>query len=120
MARVLIVDDEPLLCEELAECLELEGFDVCQEHSVPAAMNALSDGTFDAVITDLRMPRIGGLDFIRLMNERQYAGVIIVLSGHGAEKSRQEALSNGARACLAKPVDVDDVLETLERHLSAQ
>ncbi|SMX26248.1 Transcriptional regulatory protein FixJ [Pelagimonas phthalicica] len=118
MADVLLVDDEPLLCEELADSLELEGFDVAMEHSVPDALKVMEGKGFDVVVTDLKMPKVSGLDFLRALGERDYKGLIIVISGHGAETSRSDALELGAKACLAKPVDVDDVIEIIETHLS--
>lgn len=117
MTHVLLVDDEPLLCDELADGLELEGFEVHAEHTVPDALNALATSPYDAVITDLKMPKLGGMDLIRALGQRSFDGVIIVISGHGAERSRTDALAAGARACLSKPVDVDEVVTLLSQHL---
>lgn len=114
MKRVLLVDDEPLLCAELAEGLDLEGFEVEMEHSVSSALNFMDSETFDAIVTDLKMPKIGGLEFIKELKTRGFEGDILVISGHGAESSREEAMALGAKACLAKPVDVDEVIALLD------
>lgn len=113
MTCVLIVDDEPLLREELQESLELEDFDVTTAESVPDAMLKLENSTFTAVVTDLKMPKMGGLELIRHLNQNSYQGTVVVVSGHGADSSREEALALGAAACFSKPLDIDDLIEVL-------
>jgi CheY-like chemotaxis protein len=113
MSQVLIVDDEPLLREELAESLELEGFTVSTAESVPDALSKLDGAQFDTVVTDLKMPKIGGLELVRRLNEDNFPGIVVVVSGHGAQSSRDEAMSLGAHACFAKPLDVDELIELL-------
>jgi len=105
--KLLLVDDEPMLTEELQESLEFEGFVVDTANSVPMALDAFERTRYNCVVTDLKMPHLGGLDLIRSLNEAGDPPVIFVLSGHGAETSRSEALSLGAAECFAKPVDPD-------------
>ena len=115
MARkLLLVDDEPLLTEELQEALELVGYEVVTANSVPAALLHCENNAFDLIITDLKMPHIGGLDLVRALNDAQEAPAIIVLSGHGAESNRAEATSLGVAACFAKPIDPDVLIEQIE------
>lgn len=113
MTNVLIVDDEPLLREELQESLELEDFDVSTAESVPDALQKLEGAAFDAVVTDLKMPKMGGLELIRHLNQINYQGIVVVVSGHGAESSREEAIGLGAAACFSKPLDIDDLIEVI-------
>lgn len=105
--KLLLVDDEPLLTEELQEALEFEGFVVDTANSVPTAIDAFARTHYNCVVTDLKMPHQGGLDLIRSLNDAGDPPVIFVLSGHGAETSRAEAMSLGATECFAKPVDPD-------------
>ena len=105
--RLLLVDGEPLLTEELQESLEFDGFVVDTANSVPSALDACETTRYNCVVTDLKMPHLGGLDLIRSLNEVGDPPVIIVLSGHGAESNRSDALSLGAIECFAKPVDPD-------------
>lgn len=113
MTCVLIVDDEPLLREELQESLELEDFDVSTAESVPDALQQLEKASFDVVVTDLKMPKMGGLELIRHLNQISYQGIVVVVSGHGAESSREEAMAHGATACFAKPLDIDSLIEVI-------
>lgn len=111
---VLLVDDEPLLIEELQEALEFEGYDVATASSVAEALSQTDKARFDLVVTDLKMPGQGGLDLIRALCGRTDAPRIIVLSGHGAQSNRTEALAQGAAACMAKPVDIDTLLVAIQ------
>ncbi|MFS4582786.1 response regulator [Phaeobacter sp. C3_T13_0] len=113
MTLVLIVDDEPLLREELQEALELEDIDVAAAESVEDALSQCAVTSFDAVVTDLKMPMVGGLELLRQLNQDGYPGAMFVVSGHGAESSREDALALGAVACFAKPIDTDDLVEAI-------
>ncbi|MEM1161093.1 MAG: response regulator [Pseudomonadota bacterium] len=117
MHRLLLVDDEPMLREELQESLEFEGYEVMTAATVEAALNLCGEADFDLVVTDLKMPHLGGLDLIRRLNDGGTAQKIIVLSGHGAESNRAEAMDLGAIACFAKPVDPDFLAEKIGEFL---
>lgn len=113
MTHVLIVDDEPLLREEFQEALELEDIEVAAAESVADALSQCATTSFDAVVTDLKMPMVGGLELLRHLNQDGYPGAMFVVSGHGAESSRDEALALGAVACFAKPIDPDELVEAI-------
>lgn len=117
MVRVLIVDDEPMLREELQESLELEDFDVTPAESVDAALAQCEDTAFDVVVTDLKMPVRGGLELIAELKARAYPATCFVVSGHGAESNKEEATKLGAAACFAKPLDVDDLIDAISANL---
>lgn len=112
--RLLLVDDEPLLTEELQESLEFEGFVVDTANSVPLALDACKNTRYNCVVTDLKMPHLGGLDLIRSLNEAGDPPIIFVLSGHGAESGRADAMSLGASECFAKPVDPDELSDRIK------
>lgn len=111
--RLLLVDDEPFLNEELQESLEFDGFAVDTADSVPSALDACEATRYDCVVTDLKMPHLGGLDLIRELTKAGNPPVVFVLSGHGAESGRAEAMSLGAVECFAKPVDPDVLSERI-------
>jgi len=105
--KILLVDDEPILVEELQEALELEGFDVDTSHSVDTALTACEGTRYDLVVTDLKMPHRGGLDLLRALKGCEDAPTVFVLSGHGAKSNKEEATTLGAKECFSKPVDPD-------------
>lgn len=115
MTCVLIVDDEPLLREELQESLELEDYEVETAGSVSEALEHCEQSQFDVVVTDLKMPNQGGLVLIEKLGEQDFPGKIIVVSGHGAESSREEATALGACACFSKPLDIEALISQIEQ-----
>lgn len=117
MTRVLIVDDEPLLCEELQETLEFEGFDVTAAGSVNGALDHCADATFDVVVTDLKMPERGGLDLLRELKSQQYPATVFVVSGHGAETNKDQAMDLGASECFSKPLDADALIDAINQRI---
>lgn len=111
---ILLVDDEPEIVDELQEALEFEGFDVSTAYSVDTAMSMLDKAPVDLIVTDLKMPGLGGLDLLRSVRDHSVSPVVIVVSGHGAESNRTEAMSLGALQCFAKPLDVDALVEFIQ------
>ena len=111
--RILLVDDEPLVTEELQEALEFEGHAVEAVGSVPDALAACERQNFDLIITDLKMPHLGGMDLLRILLELPQSPKVFVLSGHGAESNRTEAMELGAAECFSKPIDPDILAERI-------
>lgn len=117
MTRVLIVDDEEMIREELRESLEFEDYDVETAGSAVEALEICDDAAFDVIVTDLKMPKMGGLEFLRELAERKVSSTIFVVSGHGAQSSRDDALNLGAAGCFSKPLDVDSLIESINENL---
>lgn len=116
---ILLVDDEPFLREELSEALEFEGFDVQAVGSVAEALESCQETRFDMIITDLKMPKAGGLDLLAALQAFPDPPLTFVLSGHGAKSNRDDALRLGAKDCFSKPVDPDELIENIAVHLNA-
>ena len=104
MARVLVVDDEEGLRSFVAEALETDGHDVTQADSAETALEALAKRTFDLVITDLKMPGMGGIELIRAAATDQPELQFIVITAHGNVETAVEAMRLGAFDYLQKPV----------------
>ena len=120
MSRILLVDDEPLILEELKESLELEGLDVETAGSVDDAIGACNTTDFDAIVTDLKMPNGGGVDLLNNLKVKLSPIPVIVVSGHASEDSKDHAIELGASACFNKPVDVDTLLSKIEEITSGR
>lgn len=113
-ARILLVDGDYLQRLSMQRLLNAHGYDVRTACDGDEVLKLLSDGTFDAMITGLRM---SGMDAIELITtlKRRWAGVpIIAVSGDGAKRLRLAA-ARGASAVLAKPYDPKDLIAMLER-----
>ena len=114
-AKILLVDDEPLVTEELQEVLEDEGYSVVTACCVADALAHPELSGVDVIVTDLKMPGAGGLELLRAVKDNpELSPKIFVVSGHGAESNRTEAIALGAIECFSKPIDVDDLIQAIE------
>ncbi len=117
MARVLIVDDEPEICELFALEFVEAGFEVQTAHNGRDALVKLQDSSFDFVVSDVRMP---GGDGVELLDNLQKLKVprppLIFVTGF-ADISEQDAIEKGALKVFAKPIDVQIVLDFVKAQL---
>jgi len=111
--RIMIVDDEAFVVEELAEALSEEGYTVATAGSGADALDVPDLVDIDVLVTDLKMPGMTGIDLLTALRGRGIMAAGILLSGHGAQAERNEAFAAGFFACLSKPVDIDDLLEAV-------
>lgn len=110
--RVLLVDDEPTILVTLQDDLEANGYVVVAARDGPSALRLLADGSFGAVVTDLRLPGADGAVVVQAAHARDAATRILVMSADlaGREASLRAA---GAEACLTKPFANLEVLTWL-------
>ena len=113
--RLLFVDDEEELVSAVVERLELRGIDAIGVTSGDEALHRLRNGAFDVVVIDVKMPGIGGLDVLRTINQRHPGVKVVLMTGHGSPEDVEAGLRLGAVAFLQKPVDLEDLLTTVER-----
>jgi DNA-binding response OmpR family regulator len=113
--RVLLVDDEVELLQALSERLKLRGFDVAVARSGEKALALIEAVDIDLIVLDLKMPGIDGMTVLRTTRRSHPRVEVIMLTGHGAEKEREEALRLGAFEYLQKPVDIGELVEALHR-----
>lgn len=110
-ARILVVDDEPLIRKILTKYLsEINYIIVTADHGEDA-LNKLNNEPFDLVLTDLRMPKMGGGQLLQIMSERYPDIPKIVLTGHGTNDDIILALQTGAYDFLTKPITDFTILE---------
>jgi len=114
-ATVLLADDEDTLRRNLAQMLEEESFDVIACRDGTEALAALKDNSVDAIITDLRMPGIPGMDLIDHARELAPDAAIIVITAFGEVNTAVEAMKKGARDYICKPLIFDEVVFKLKQ-----
>lgn len=115
--HLLLVEDEAGLREVIAEQLSDRGYQVEQADSGEAALARLADFAFDVIVTDLRLPGIGGADVIAAAVERYPEIVAIVVTGYGTAKDAVEAVKRGAWDFVAKPFQIDELTHVLDAAL---
>src|SRR6476646_1392238 len=117
MKHVLLVEDEPLLRQAVAEQLADHGYAVEQAESGETALAKLADFAFDVIITDLRLPGIDGSAVIDAALDRYPDIVAIVVTGFGTVKDAVEAIKRGAWDFVSKPFQIDELLHALDSAL---
>lgn len=113
--HILLVEDTTELAENLADFLRMEGYEVTIAENGAKGMAFLNVVRPDVIITDLLMPEMNGVEFIRNVrrNKRQQAVPIIIVSARVGAQSRDEGFEAGANLFLDKPIDSDLLLESL-------
>ncbi len=111
--HLLIVDDEGALRSAIAERLADHGFVVEQAGNGEDALQRLADFAFDILITDLRLPGIGGREVLDAALERYPDIIAIVITGYGTVKDAVEAIKQGAADFITKPFQFDALLHVL-------
>jgi CheY-like chemotaxis protein len=110
MTRILVVDDDPMVCTAIEVYLKRHGFEVTIADGGDAGLRALEDNAFDLMIVDIFMPHMRGFESIRIFHERAPTVPLIAMSGYAfanldapAPDFLRMALELGAARCLRKP-----------------
>lgn len=115
--QILILDDEPELLQVFAELLRDAGHEVATVCNVPEALGLLARGGFDAVVSDINMPGMGGIDLLRAVRERDPDLPVLLVTGNPTLETAIQALEHGAVQYLLKPVLSDVLVSGVERSL---
>ena len=113
--RVLVVDDDPRLNRIFADVLREAGFAVDTVSDGGHALALLERAPFDAIISDLALPGVGGMDLLRTVRERGLEVPVIFVTGTPHLSTAMEAVEFGAFRYLLKPVDAHQLLQVVER-----
>ncbi|HVL81983.1 MAG TPA: response regulator [Actinomycetota bacterium] len=119
MARILVVDDDPMIVKLLRLNLEMEGFEVIEAGDGKAALEAVSKHQPDLVVCDVMMPNLNGLEVVaRLRKDGAHPDLpVVLLSAKAQAMDVQHGLGAGADEYLTKPFDPDDLIAVVHRLL---
>ena len=113
-AKILIVDDEPRMCDSLEVLLSNEGYDTQTAYSGQEALKWLAEGDIDLVLLDIVMPDMNGLEIMDHLREDQLDPLVIVITGHASIDSAVQSLRRGAHDYLRKPFEFDELVKRVE------
>jgi DNA-binding NtrC family response regulator len=116
---VLVVDDDDAVRNALRRVLEHRGYQVVVSSSGGEALSRLAAGGYDAMVSDVRMPGMSGLDLLRAVREHDRDLPVILVTGSPDLASATEALERGAFEYLIKPVESDRLGQVIERAATA-
>lgn len=125
MPRILVVDDDSMVCVAIEVCLQRQGFDVTIADGGEAGLKALETSTFDVMLIDVFMPHMRGIESIRIFHDHAPATPLIAMSGYAfanfdtpSPDFLQMSLDLGATLCLRKPFTPNALLAAVNNCLA--
>ena len=115
MSRVLIVDDDPLLCDALAAAVQQMGYAADTAGTLKEGLAKARTGDYDVVVLDVRMPDGSGLDSLSRFQECPSTPEVIILTGAGDPDGAELAIRSGAWSYIAKPPTLNKIRLPIQR-----
>jgi DNA-binding NtrC family response regulator len=113
--RILILDDEPIVCERLKPALEKSGFEVETYTDSQKVIDRLVEEKFDVLVTDLKMQGPAGIDVLRFAREHAPATKVIIITGFATVETAREAMRSGAADFIPKPFRITQLRDLIVR-----
>ena len=120
-ARILIVDDDPLISELVVDMLAMDGYEVDTAPNGLDALDKLQNQRYDLIVTDLHMPKLDGSGFYRELSQRKVHSLkrIIFLTGTTGVSEEHRLVQESGVPILLKPFNVVELIELVRRLLSS-
>ena len=118
--RVLIVDDEKFIRDILADFLGMEGYIVRTAEDGAAALEELGNAHYDLIISDLKMPRMGGIELLDALGNAAPNTLTVIMTGFGTVETAIDAMKRGAYDYILKPFKVEEVIRVVQRGIDKQ
>ena len=115
--KILIVDDEKLMRMSLEDKLTKEGYAVTSFSNALEGIKTLQSTNFDAVITDLRLPKVDGMDFLREIKKASPDTVVVIMTAYGSIENAVTAMKEGAYDYVTKPFPLEELIIKLQKAL---
>jgi DNA-binding NtrC family response regulator len=113
--KILLVDDEKDFLDVMSERIQARGMDVTTAESAEKALESVESGGYDAIILDLMMPGMDGLQTLKAIKKKNPDLQVILLTGHATVEKGIEAMKLGAMDFLEKPADLDKLTEIIHK-----
>ncbi|MCU0821926.1 MAG: response regulator [Spirochaetes bacterium] len=118
--RILIIDDEEVVCSSCERFLKEEGYDVRTVFSGRDGIRLIDENNYDIVITDLKMPGMSGMDILDHI-KKGYPGMrVIMMTGYSTAANAEESLRRGASGYIQKPFAPSELLSVIVETLKKQ
>jgi CheY-like chemotaxis protein len=112
--KILIVDDNPNMSSLLSEMLEVFNYESIRANDGLEAIDKVNEGKFSLVITDMRMPKMSGLDLLKRLKEKNPELPVVVISGYALDEEGNNLLTSLADGFLNKPFKMSDIEKLLD------
>jgi DNA-binding NtrC family response regulator len=120
METILVIEDKESMAEMLKETLESEGYGVISARDGVEGIRYLKEGKIDLVLTDLKLPKKGGIDILKASREENPLIPVIVMTAYGSVEAAVAAMKEGAFDFITKPFDTDHLLMLIKRAIETQ
>ena len=117
MAKILIIDDEKAICNTLKDILTYEKYEVEIANDGAEGIKKAETGNFDLVLSDIKMPKMDGIEVLVKLQELHPDLPVVMISGHGTIETAVDALKKGAYDYISKPPDLNRLLVTVRNAL---
>lgn len=114
MANILVIDDQRSIRSTLEDILAMEGYGVATAEDGAKGLEAFRAGDFDAVLTDIKMPNMDGMELLGKITDEKPGCPVIMISGHGDIDTAVESIKKGAYDFIQKPLDLNRLLITVK------
>lgn len=111
--KVILLDDEPIVCERLKPALEKIGFYVEAYTKSQDVIDRLAQQKFHVLVTDLKMQKPDGIDVLNFVKQQSPSTKVIIITGFATKDTAAEALESGAVEFIAKPFKISQLLELI-------
>lgn len=118
--RLLLVEDDPPLARVYQEYLKSEPYEVIHAETGKEALKALADGAFDALVLDVQLPDMSGLEILKKLTQDNARMAMVVITAHGSINMAVDAMREGAADFLMKPFNAERLIFTLRNALERQ
>ena len=113
--RIMVLDDEPIVCKRLKPALEKLGYEVDAFTQSPEAMHQIQRISYDIIITDLKMKEIDGMQFLSEAKKLHPDTEVIVITGFATMETAKQSLQKGVFDFIAKPFKLSEIQEVVNR-----
>lgn len=117
MYKVLVIDDEQIVLDSIRKILPVDGYETTLCTSSREGLERALGGDYEVVLTDIRMPDIGGMKILREIKKKKPGLPVILVTGYATVESAVQAMKLGAEDYLEKPFTPDTLLETVKKAL---
>ena len=117
MAKILVVDDDQGMREFMEIMLQQEGYDVMSTGEPLKAIDLCKKKTFDLVITDLKMPKINGIEFLKAIKDDKPETMVILITAYASGETAINAMNEGAYDYIEKGNSIDEIKQVVRSAL---
>jgi DNA-binding NtrC family response regulator len=113
--KILVLDDEPIVCKRLQPALEKLGYEVDTFTQSVEAMHQIQQTTYDIIITDLKMKEIDGMRFLEEAKKQHPQSEVIVITGFATMETAKQSFQKGVFDFIAKPFKLSEIQDVVTR-----